>query len=451
MMPRGILPLIVAVFLASFPALAEGTIRRAVAAGPLYPADTVKLRATVERLLDEADPPEPPPGRLVACIVPHDGYGLSGKVAAHAFKHLKPGQFDKVIVLGACHDNTLETCSVAAVDAYLTPFGVVPLDWKDLSVLCRSTLFAARTLRYRHNDFLKTQQRRPLHETEHSIEVVLPFLQHTLGNEFALLPVLVGDLNATAGTAAMAGEKVDVNRGLRTIEKTARALGKQVDDRTLVVVSTNLTHYGNDFAYRPAMVAVDPEEAIPVLDEAAVEFILARDMAGFDRYLEGTGNPICGATAIKVLMELLPPNVQGRQLAYDFSGRLLPPDPTTGEITRSVSYTAINFYAPPRRERVPAPTLELNKEAIARGVTKPETDRPPSRATDLSLRGAKSTGANPDLWTPGPAEDDLAPAPPKPADPPAAADKTPASATTTIEFHRGEVTVHPGATAGQGE
>ena len=59
------------------------------------------------------------------------------------------------------------------------------------------------------------------HAPEHSLEVELPFLQHALG-DFRLVPLLVGDA---------------------TPEQTASVIDVILDTRTLLVVSTDLSHY----------------------------------------------------------------------------------------------------------------------------------------------------------------------------------------------------------------
>ena len=59
------------------------------------------------------------------------------------------------------------------------------------------------------------------HAREHSLEVELPFLQHALGH-FRLIPLLVGDA---------------------TPEQAASVIDAVLDARSLLVVSTDLSHY----------------------------------------------------------------------------------------------------------------------------------------------------------------------------------------------------------------
>lgn len=66
------------------------------------------------------------------------------------------------------------------------------------------------------------------HAPEHSLEVELPFLQHVL-DQFRLIPLLVGDT---------------------TPEQPASVIEAVLDARSLLVVSTDLSHYLDDTSAR---------------------------------------------------------------------------------------------------------------------------------------------------------------------------------------------------------
>jgi AmmeMemoRadiSam system protein B len=170
-----------------------------------------------------------------------------------------------------------------------------------------------------------------LHERESTIEVVLPFLQARLG-EFRLVPILAGDF-------------VDYHKRFdeNAVASVAERIREVVDDRTLIVVSSDFTHFGNNFSYRPFRENI--LENIEALDKEAFRLILKRDSPGFHMYLEETKNTICGKAAIEILLKLLPPTAQGRLLKYDVSAR------KTGDTRASISYASIVFTdsAPPRK------------------------------------------------------------------------------------------------------
>ena len=154
--------------------------------------------------------------------------------------------------------------------------------------------------------------------------MVLPFLQLRLGY-FELVPILVGNLNDAKG-------KPNEN----IVQSVANVIKRQIDGKTLIVVSTDLTHYGGGHGYRPF--ETDIEARIDSLDEQACAFIRERDYDGFQDYLKYTRNPICGQSALRVLFKLLPEDARGLVL-----GRAKEAD-VTGNMDMTVSYAAINFY-----------------------------------------------------------------------------------------------------------
>ena len=275
-------------------------VRLPAMAGRFYPADAKALRTTVDACLAEA-PAAEFKGRLLALIAPHAGYEFSCKVAGCSFKQVRKGAFQRVIVLATSHYGDFRGFSIMDVGAYATPLGDVPLDRPACVKL------AAHELHVRGDDF---------HAREHSIEVELPFLQAALG-EFHLVPILVGYLDA--GDA----------------EKIAAALRPYLTPSTLVVVSSDFTHYGQSYGYVPF--TEDIEQNLRKLDMGAVDLILRKDYDGYVKYMRNPAPTICGRFPIEVLLKLLPAEAEGRLLKYDTSGR------ATGDFTLSVSYVSAAF------------------------------------------------------------------------------------------------------------
>ncbi len=342
---------------------AQPSYRLASAAGPFYPEQPDTLLETIGRYFAQAQVPEHS-GRLVACVAPCSAYGYCGEVAAYAFKDIKKRQYDRVIVLGAPHFARFEGCSIAATMAYATPLGLVPVDRAAVRELCYSPFFSARALRY---DRASIPGR--VHEDEHCIEVLLPYLQERLGS-FKLVPVLLGDLCPAGGESS--GNRFDL---------VAEALLRLVDERTLVVVSTDFTHYGEAFDFTPFSDAEDVLESVRMLDRQAFALISGCDPKGFQRYLKKTGNNICGQNALQVLLRMLPKKAEGAILAHDLSAR------KTGRQDRSVSYGAIQFFDPGSaplgpgkgdfRKLIPAETwreFQDQQKPVAANAPEPKTD-----------------------------------------------------------------------------
>ena len=310
------------------PAAAEKGVTRVVrpvAAGAWFPADAAKLQALVDGLYKEADAgaaSTPVSEKLVACIVPHAPYATSGGIAASTLHLLQPGQYERVIILAAAHHSQFRGCSIPSAQAYITPLGVVPIDCALVREIDRlSPLIEVRSLNYG-----KVLERQPLHEHETTIEVMLPYLQARLGT-FALVPILVGELKDYGG-----------NLDVYAIDAIASVLARYVDDKTLIVVSSDFTHFGNNFSYRPFKENI--LEGIEALDRTAFNLILARNSAGYYDYLQQTGNTICGKEAIALLLKILPKGASGAVTGYDISAR------RTGDTKTSISYAAIAFTMP---------------------------------------------------------------------------------------------------------
>jgi len=271
----------------SQPALAA-EVRPPVWAGSFYPADPLELTAAIDDYTRRAANTRlilPDPARLRALILPHAGYPYSGWTAAHAGLVLKPGAGRKVVLVGPDHRVGFKNGSVSGADFYQTPLGKVPLHRDAKVLLGNPQLF--RTVAASDRE-------------EHSLEVVLPFLQRYLGG-FALVPVVLGDANP----AAIAG-----------------ALAPLIDRQTLLVVSSDLSHY---LPYAEAVAK----------DRRTIDQILAGDVAA----LAATDNNACGKVGILVLLELAKRrNWQPVLLHYANSGD------TTGDRDRVVGYAALAFY-----------------------------------------------------------------------------------------------------------
>jgi AmmeMemoRadiSam system protein B len=287
---------------------ASGSLGPAVA-GTWYPADAAALGRQVDGFFRDAATSAAaggePASTIAAVIAPHAGFAYSGLVAAKGFCALGDAGDRRVILLGPSHYAAFDGAVLPDAAVYRTPLGEVPIDAE-----------AREALRGRAGFRVDDGPFRP----EHCLEAEIPFLQRRLGETWRVLPVLVGTLGARVGAAQL-----------------AERLRPLVDSGTLIVVSSDFTHYGPRFRYVPF--ENDVARRIEELDRGAVERILAGDAAGFEEYVNRTGATICGRNPIRVLLDLMPGTVEGRLAAYDTSGRI------TGEWDHSVSYASLVFRA----------------------------------------------------------------------------------------------------------
>ena len=182
------------------------TIRPAAVAGLFYPANPCELHEQVSDFLASASSTE---GSPLALIVPHAGYIYSGPIAASAYINLRPlrNKIQRVVVLGPSHRVAFRGLATSSASVFSTPLGDIKLDTS-----------AAEQL----NQLPQVQVFDAAHAKEHSLEVQLPFLQEVLG-EFELVPIVVGD--------------VTTNEVAEVIDMVWQ------DDSTLIVISSDLSHY----------------------------------------------------------------------------------------------------------------------------------------------------------------------------------------------------------------
>lgn len=183
------------------------TTRPAAVAGMFYSDDADQLRADISSYLQHAKAPTETPPKAI--IVPHAGYVYSAPVAASAYKQLQPlrHKIHQVILLGPSHHVALNGIATPVDDYFSTPLGPIKVN---------------RGLCERFESLSFVQKNNSAHVREHSLEVQLPFLQEVLEN-FELTPLVVGDCDPD-----------DIAKLLEMIWG---------DDETLVVISTDLSHY----------------------------------------------------------------------------------------------------------------------------------------------------------------------------------------------------------------
>jgi len=296
---------LVAALLAGSAAGAE-TVRQPVCAGTFYPAEPRELRALIDRLSQAArasaqDLPERQ--ALKALVLPHAGYPYSGPTAAHAARVVSENRFKTVLLMGPDHFVGFRNAAIPAVQAFQSPLGEVPLHPSAAGLLKQPDLFAPLP---------------PARDREHSLEVVLPFLQVWL-KTFQLIPVVVG--------------RADIDR-------LCSALLPLVDRETLVVVSSDLSHF---LPYADAQVK----------DRKTIDAILALDR----RAVLESENAACGAQPLGILLTMAA-RFGWRPVLLNY----LNSGDTAGDRSRVVGYAAVAFFGDPAMPATQDPSQPLAPE-----------------------------------------------------------------------------------------
>ncbi len=313
---------------AAQPAGSLEKIRGPAVAGLFYPKAETDLTKQIDQYLAEAK--TEPVKNLRALVCPHAGYEFSGKIAASAYKQLVGRDFDTVIVLGPSHYALFQGAALSDADAYETPLGLIPISAKAAELAKLKPFAINPPCEVRRPDFWRQSPKQlpafgedKPDTWEHSLEVQLPFLQRTL-KKFSILPVVYGEVDP---------------------EAAAKVLVKFIDDRTLLVVSSDLSHYY-------------PYEIAKQLDTGCVRSICDLDIKEMAR------EEACGKAPILTLMEI------ARQKGW--KAKLLDcrnSGDVTGDKTRVVGYAAIAFYQPDGKE---PPSTENPRKAEGQEFTPKE-------------------------------------------------------------------------------
>jgi hypothetical protein len=224
--------------------------------------------------------------RPAAIVMPHAGYVFSGLTAAHAACCVKGHDFSKIIILAPDHRVGFKGGAVSSAAAFRTPIGDVPVH-ADASMLIKK------------HSFLRSVAASD--KSEHAVEVILPFLQTWL-SDFEIIPLVMGRTNI--------------------ISDYASALEPIIDSNTLLIVSTDLSHYL-------------PWKEANKKDQQTIHIIETLDA----EQLAADRSRACGIKPLLVLLELAEKyNWKTNTLHYSNSGD------TAGDKNRVVGYTTIAFY-----------------------------------------------------------------------------------------------------------
>ena len=160
-------------------------------------------------------------------------------------------------------------------DAVSTPLGEIRIDrdWLDRLALLAPV---ARNDR--------------VHAAEQSAQIEYPLLQLALPQGFTVVPLVMGAF------------------GRDQMGMCARALARLMDAETLLVVSSDFTHYGDDFAYTPfgRDGGKDVRARVAASDAEAFSFMAKCDADGFAAFIARTGATICGHVPIEMALRAFP-------------------------------------------------------------------------------------------------------------------------------------------------
>ncbi len=262
--------------------------RQAAVAGQFYSGTAHELNSDLAALVSEAaDNP-----KVVGVISPHAGYVYSGAVAGHLFSSVVIP--DTVLVLGPNHRGIGAGAALYPDGSWQTPLGTVPISAR-LNSLLRQ-----------HVPFI--QDDTVAHQSEHSLEVQIPFLQY---------------LNPQLSISAICLAHGGFDPVRRIGEGVAAAIRAYSGD-VLIVASSDMTHY-------------ESAESAKRKDFLALDRVTAFDPEGLLDVCRRERITMCGVvpTAVMLVAARALGAVRAEVLAYATSGDV------TGDDRQVVGYAAV--------------------------------------------------------------------------------------------------------------
>jgi MEMO1 family protein len=226
--------------------VAHSVFRPPTVAGRFYPDDPAELERQIASLTPPAGEPR---GPAIACVVPHAGYRYSGHVAGAVYSRLKLPQ--RFLLLGPRHFPRGKPQAILSEGAWETPLGRAEIDAE-----LASDIKAA---------YPRLCEDYVAHQTEHALEVQLPFLQ-SLAGKFRFVPIALGPTDYPH---------------LEALGYAVAEVLRRQHNPVLMIASSDMNHYESDEITRRK-------------DGLAIERMVALDAAGLFDVVRREGISMCG-------------------------------------------------------------------------------------------------------------------------------------------------------------
>ena len=263
-------------------------IRKPVVAGQFYPDDAKELKSQLNDLIEK----DCEKGDVLGVVSPHAGYIYSGRVAGSLFSRINVPE--TVVILTPNHTGLGAPYSIWPDGYWETPLGKVKVDEdlvNELAASCRLL-----TMDY------------DAHISEHSGEVILPFLQYI---NPAIKIVVIVIWSAYLNELKELGESI------------AKVLGNSWPN-ALVVASSDMTH-------------MESEESANLKDKTAIKEIIALNEDGLYKKVKDMHITMCGVypTISMLACSKKRGAVSSHLVKYETSGK------TSGDYSSVVGYAGV--------------------------------------------------------------------------------------------------------------
>lgn len=262
-------------------------VRKAFFANKVYPSDPLVLSEIINR----ATPPDPIHSEKTLRIlhVPHIDYMRGIEIYGSGYQSLRSQNYDVIFLLGTSHQHS-KSFAIFTEDEFDSPFGVVKTE-HDIN----SRLIDA----YGRQHALSEKD---LHNTEHSLELQIPFIKHIAPN-IPIVPILIGSIHHLFPSSDRFSFEPYKKLVEILLEETSRldSLGKKY----LFLAGVDMAHIGRFFGDVDSLTN-DKLYEIASLDRQYLEFIESLDSESLFRQIanDGDSRRVCGFSTMMVITDI---------------------------------------------------------------------------------------------------------------------------------------------------
>jgi hypothetical protein len=283
---------------------AEKTVREPAVAGSAYPADAPELRNTLQSYMDGARVATDGAGSegLFAIAAPHVSPEGGWQSYRDAYSLLRPEHAERTfVILATSHYGEPERFGLTRKN-FRTPMGEARTDQALVNWL-------------EEHGGAGVQMEDYCHSFEHTVELQVIFLQHAMGPDVRILPILCGSF----ARSLYQGGKPEDDDKVHAFIQALGELREREGNRLFFVLGVDMAHMGrryqDPFEAKPgqgAMIGVSER------DEGRIGRINAGDAAGFWEMVREKEDDLkwCGSSPFYTFLKMAP-DARGELLRYE--------------------------------------------------------------------------------------------------------------------------------------
>jgi AmmeMemoRadiSam system protein B len=276
-------------------------VRQPSHAGGAYPADAEALRQTMDRYMD-GQPAAAAAGDLFAIAAPHVSPEGGWQSYRAAYGMLRPEHRERTfVILATSHYGEPERFGLTR-KTFRTPLGDAPADTHLVDWLAERGGSAVDMEDY-------------CHSFEHTVELQVIFLQHMLGPDVHILPILCGPY----AKSLIHGGNPEDDDGVKRFVEALGELREREGDRLFWVLGVDMAHMGARYHDRFTAVADQGVmNEVGARDQERMARINASDSGGFWDLVRQNRDDLkwCGSSPFYTFLKAAP-GARGELLKYE--------------------------------------------------------------------------------------------------------------------------------------